>query len=102
VIDAGTAVDPEPATKPASLPPHLPAGRSVGLPTGAPSSVAPAAMKAVTVAVFAPLATLVLSRPPTDDDDRMDPTSHMLLVTADTAGRICVFEHRKLDAGDHP
>lgn len=98
-MDAETPVSPD-AVKPPSRPAVTPSTRSTE--PAAAADALPGAAKAVTVAVFAPLATLVLSRPPSADDDRMDPTSHMLLVTADTAGRICVFEHRKHDPADHP
>jgi hypothetical protein len=47
----------------------------------------------VPVALFAPVSTLALSRPPADREETCDPSAHLLIVTADSTGVIRVFEN---------
>jgi hypothetical protein len=50
----------------------------------------------VPVAIFAPVQTVLLARPPTDVEDRLDPSAWHLIVTADSTGTIQVFENKDI------
>ena len=50
----------------------------------------------VPVAIFAPVQTLHMARPPMEGEDRLDPSSWLLMVTADSSGVIKVFENKRV------